>query len=662
MVFLRRMALHRSLVLAAVMTAALALLRPAAAVAGAGAWTMLPGPPAGATLALAVDPATPRVLYAAGNSGLFKSVDGGVRWQASDRGLPVAPVTFVAVDPLDQSVWVGVDDATGIGRGFRSDDGGASWRELPDGSPIDANVQSLAFDPRPRSSRSLLYAGTITGLFRSTDDGETWQAGGAGLPPGIEVFAVAVDAAADAVFAATAAGLYRSFDSGATWSAANPAPGLVNGVQLLAIDPGSPAAIYAVNETAGIFRSDDGGSTWTAARGLTGLRDGRRAVISLAIDGGNPSTLYVLSVAQADGTGIIFRSDDRGATWSPVDVLAGSLILAGLAAVPGSPQTLVSFGTSGIFASVDGGASFRPSAGGLPAPGIANVTVNTLEPARLYAVTLGGQLWRSLDAGVSWDLRLQSGTGPIALHPLAPFVLYAGVAGGVLESFDGGDTWRALPAAPCLLPRSLVVDPVHPETLYLAGQGDAACDTRTAVFRSTDSGTTWTALGGLGELPVTQLAVDLSDNATVYALTPGELLRSVDQGATWRPAVTGLGGALPFELAASPADPHSLYLIATDGEVFRSTDRAGHWQRRGAGPVRATSLSLVADPVRPDVLYALGGHLAFRSLDGGATWSALGNGVGSAHLSGTLAIAPSKPEILYAGTRDQGLWSLIPPP
>jgi photosystem II stability/assembly factor-like uncharacterized protein len=655
----RRTSLHGSLAGAA-MAAVLALCQPAAAAAGNGVWTMLPGPPLGAITAVAVDAANPRIVYAGSAvAGLFKSVDGGVRWQAADRGLPVAPVTFVAVDPVDESVWAATNDATGIGRGFRSDDGGANWSELPAGSPVNAGLQSLAFDPR---SRSLLYAGTLIGLFRSTDGGDSWQAAGGGLPSGVEVFAVAVDAADSAVFAATAGGLFRSLDSGSTWSAANPAPGLVNGVQLLAVDSSAPAAIYAVNVSAGVFRSDDGGATWTAAHGLTGLRDGRRAVISLAIDGGNPSTLYALSIAQADGTGILFRSDDRGATWSPVDVLARSLILAGLVAVPGSPQTLLSFGTSGIFSSADGATSFRPSGGGLPAPGIANVTVDAQEPARIYAATLGGQLWRSLDAGVSWDLRLQSGVGPLALHPAAPFVLYAGVAGGVLASFDGGDTWRALGGAPCLLPRALVIDLSHPQTLYLAGQGDPACDTRTGTFRSTDGGTTWSALGGLGEAQVTQLAVDLADDATIYALTSTALLRSVDEGATWRPADTGLGGATPFELAASPADPHSLYLVAADGEVFRSTDRAGHWQRRGAGPVRGTSLFLAADPVRPHVLYALGGHLAFRSLDGGVTWSPLGSGLGAAHLSGALAVAPTQPETLYAGTRDQGLWSLTPPP
>jgi photosystem II stability/assembly factor-like uncharacterized protein len=557
----------------------LAAPRPAAGDA-AGSWTQLPGPPAGAITSLAIDPLHPEVLYAgSGLAGAFKSVDGGGHWVAANHGLSCGPVTFVAVDPRDESVWAAVNDATGIGNGFRSQDGGASWQKLPAGSPVNALLLSLAFDPR---SPAVVYAGTITGFFRTTDGGATWQTGGAGLPSGFNVSAVAVDPGSGAVFAGlagAAGGLFKSLDGGVRWKTINPAPGLVDGVQGIVIVPGPPAAVYA-NAVTGVFRSDDVGATWKpASRGLRGLRDGRRAVVSLAADGGDPSTLYALTVSQAGESAVLFRSDDRGDSWSAVASPAGSLILAGLVAVPGSARALFAFGSS-----------------------------------------------------------------------------------GVVKSDDGGDTWKSLAGAPCVLPQAIVIDPADTSNLYLVAKGDRSCATRAGIFRSSDGGRTFSALSGLGG-PVSQLAVDLADTAILYALSSGTLLRSADQGATWKPAASGLAGAAPFQLAASPAAPGNLYLSTGDGRVFRSTDRARHWQLQSAGPVRGSALFLAADPVRSGVLYAFGGHAFFRSLDGGATWSFLGAGLGQAQLSGALAIAPQEPGVLYAGTSDLGLWRLrLPAP
>jgi photosystem II stability/assembly factor-like uncharacterized protein len=640
----------------------LAAPRPAAGDA-AGSWTQLPGPPAGAINSLAIDPLHPEVLYAgSGLAGAFKSVDGGGHWVAANHGLSGGPVTFVAVDPRDESVWAAVNDATGIGNGFRSQDGGASWQKLPAGSPVNALLLSLAFDPR---SPAVVYAGTITGFFRTTDGGATWQTGGAGLPSGFNVSAVAVDPGSGAVFAGlagAAGGLFKSLDGGVRWKTINPAPGLVDGVQGIVIVPGPPAAVYA-DAVTGVFRSDDGGATWKpASRGLRGLRDGRRAVVSLAADGGDPSTLYALTVSQAGESAVVFRSDDRGDSWSAVASPAGALILAGLVAVPGSARALFAFGSSGVVKSVDGGASLQPADSGLTAPGVESIAVDPASSSTLFAVTSESNLFRSRDGGVSWGLRVQTATGAIALDPRHPAIVYAGVEGGILKSDDGGDTWKSLAGAPCVLPQAIVIDPADTSNLYLVAKGDRSCATRAGIFRSSDGGRTFSALSGLGG-PVSQLAVDLADTAILYALSSGTLLRSADQGATWKPAASGLAGAAPFQLAASPAAPGNLYLSTGDGRVFRSTDRARHWQLQSAGPVRGSALFLAADPVRSGVLYAFGGHAFFRSLDGGATWSFLGAGLGQAQLSGALAIAPQEPGVLYAGTSDLGLWRLrLPAP
>ena len=141
---------------------------------GVGAQTWLPvGPPGGDVRSLAADPRNPRVVYLGTTDGiLYRSDDAGRRWRRLAPGLSRRGVSLddLWVDPRGR-VLVGYWELAGGGGGVaRSLDGGASFTVLPD---IDGQaVKALAFAP---SNPDVLAAGTLAGVFRSDDGGDSWR-------------------------------------------------------------------------------------------------------------------------------------------------------------------------------------------------------------------------------------------------------------------------------------------------------------------------------------------------------------------------------------------------------------------------------------------------------------------------------------------------------
>ncbi len=153
------------------------------------------------------------------------------------------------------------------------------------------------------TSGTNLFAGTLHGTLRSTDNGTTWTTLNTGAPSSSFAFEVS----GTSLFAGTLAGVYRSTDNGDTWTAVN--SGLPSNAVI---------RCFALSETnlfvgilgAGVYRSTDNGNTWTAVN--SGLPPKDEFVEAFAVSGAN---LF----AGTDFSGV-FRSPDNGATWSAVNV------------------------------------------------------------------------------------------------------------------------------------------------------------------------------------------------------------------------------------------------------------------------------------------------------------------------------------------------------
>ena len=465
------------------------------------------------------------------------------------------------------------------------------------GGPYGGDIRALAIDPVNPAS---VYAGTPSGVFKSSNSGESWAAVNMGLTDEY-VNALAIDPATPAtLYAGVDSGVLKSIDSGRTWAAANSGP-MIPAVSALAINPMTPATLYAGTFGGGVFKSTDSGASWTAANtGLTNL-----GVYSLAIDPATPETLY------AAGTGGVFRSNDSGGTWAAANV--------GLPYVAWDDNS------------------------------VSGLIIDPSTPATLYVLTNSG-VFKSLNSAGSWEAAntgLTDGASALAIDPSTPTTLYAAGNGAVFKSTDAGGTWVTIHRETTNF-WTLAINPLAPATLYAAGDG---------VLKSTDSGGTWVHLNtGLTNVDVLALAINPTTPAILYAGTDGGgggVLKSTDSGGTWAAASTGLSG-LPYVLAIDPTTPTTLCTGTNGSGLFKSTDSAGTWTAANTGLTNLVVQALAIDPTTPATLYAgtLGGGV-FKSTDSGASWAATNTGLTNAYFS-ALAVDPSSPTTLYAGTYDPG--------
>jgi photosystem II stability/assembly factor-like uncharacterized protein len=479
----------------------------------------------GYSVGVAIDPQRARSIYASWSRGgsdrnLYKSSDGGDSWRRIEVRAPFPSFASLALDgDARGTLFAASYTHPGV---VKSIDGGSTWN--PAGLPRQ-HVSGLQVDP---GSRGTLYAQTNGKLFRSTDGGATWRTAGNGsdLVYGTVVSNPQVSTTLYAA-GSRVGGIVKSLDGGRTWGASN--TGLVaTFVNALLLAPGSSKTLYA-GTWQGVYSTTDGGLSWRRANG--GLR--KKPVIAFAVSPLTPQAIY----AGTRGYGV-FKSNDHGLSWRPVNHGLPVKVIEGLTVDPGSPDTVFALGSTALgYGTGSGGLIFKTVNGGAHWQAIASpkrVQVLAVDPrtaGTLFAGTTRDGLFRSTDAGTSWQLVATSPGAPtrvnkshltdpdafvaIAIDPLDSKIVYAGTrTGGILTSSDGGDTWVVSNTGlSSKLITNLAVDPRDPRILYVTSAG--------GVFRSTDGARSWHRFGrGLGTYNVTAFAIDPAGQ-TVYAATTG---------------------------------------------------------------------------------------------------------------------------------------------
>jgi photosystem II stability/assembly factor-like uncharacterized protein len=231
--------------------------------------------------------------YLAGGNGVHRSTDGGRTWRIL-TSWRTEEILGVLPDPVDSLV---IYAATPFGV-FKTTDDGATWEKKMNGFKRWF-IQKIIMD---REHRNVLYAASEDDLYRSTDAGDHWAPLHVG---GAEILSVFQDPAHPEVIIAGEEdeGIRYSTDRGRRWVVAR-VPFATSIYALAASADGHD--LYAAGWQSGLWRSEDAGATWVQVWPA----DGIEAIYSILVDPEDASHLMTGTV----GAGV-YESFDRGNTW-----------------------------------------------------------------------------------------------------------------------------------------------------------------------------------------------------------------------------------------------------------------------------------------------------------------------------------------------------------
>lgn len=243
---------------------------------------------------LAFHPTDPDVVFFGHHNGIMRSADGGRTWTdvVAQRGFDA--MSLATHGAVQKRLYL-----AGHLILQRSDDGGATWRAIGHDLP-SGDIHAMAVS---RRDPDRLYAFVVgQGLFRSNDGGNRWIPLSQDVPPDVMSLAVAGSGTETLYAGSMRNGLLVSRDGGKTWEAV---PGLRDQVLSLAADPSRDSTVYA-GRADGLFKTTDGRS-WTR------LTYPRRTVVAVTVSPSRPQV--VLAVGVDGARGLVYRSEDGGASW-----------------------------------------------------------------------------------------------------------------------------------------------------------------------------------------------------------------------------------------------------------------------------------------------------------------------------------------------------------
>lgn len=325
---------------------------------------------------------------------------------------------------------------------------------------------------------------------------------------------------------------------------------------------------------------------------------------------------------------------------------------------------------------------------------IIDMEAHPTNPRIIYAGTAGGGVWKSNDAGTTFnpifDDYCQS-IGAVEVDPNNPDnVIYVGtgetwtrnsvsIGDGLYKSNDGGTTWNKLGLEKSERIANIIVNPNNSDEVYVAALGALWSDSEErGVYKTTDGGKTWNKILYVDQTTgCADLAMDPNNPNILYASMwefrrsgwsfnsggdKSALYKSIDGGATWNKIHNGFpeGKLGRLAIAVAPTDSNILYTVIEAEEdtrkgLYRSDDAGANWKQLNNDfgiTVRPFYFSrIVVDPKDADVVVK-GGLTGSISRDGGKTFKSLGNMHSDIH---DVIFDINDSDRLYAGT-DGGVY------
>jgi len=585
--------------------------------------------------AIAMSESNPDVVYVGGGEhpirgnvshgdGVWKTLDAGKTWRSV--GLEeTRQISRVRVHPGNPDVvYVGAQGhvfGPNAERGvFKTTDGGKTWRKILFRND-STGVSDLILDP---SNPETVYA-AFWQAWR-----KPWQlvSGGAG------------------------SGLFKSTNGGETWVELTRNPGLPQGIigkVGITVSPANPNRLWAIIEadSGGVFRSSDGGATWTRTNSERKLRQRAWYYTKIYADPKDTSTVYALNTG-------FYRSTDNGKTFRTILVPHGDNHDLWIA--PNDPQRMINANDGGGNVSFNGGRAWTEQ--DQATAQFYHVTTTNHFPYRVCGAqqdnsTLCGPSRSGGGIDISnWTDAGGGESGYIAARPDNPDIVFAGSYGGLLTRKDlktgferninpwpdnpmGHDAADAKYRFQWTFP--IVISPHNPNRMYVGSS---------VVFQSDDEGQTYKPISpdltrhdprtlGASGGPITKDQTSVEYYATVFTIAESPRVA----GVIWAGSDDGL-----------------VHVTRDSGRTWKNVTPAGllEWARISmieASSFAAGTAYLAANRYQMDDMRPY----LYKTRDYGATWTPITNGIPATEFTRVLREDPERAGLLYAGT-ERGVW------
>ena len=484
----------------------------------------------------------------------------------------------------------------------------ASWSYL---GPTNISGRSTDHAVADKDGRRRIYVAYATsGVWKTDDDGATWQAiwehmpstsigDVAVTPSNPDIVWVGTGEANIFRASMTGVGIYKSTDAGRTWQHM----GLTDSqtIARIVVHPTNPNIVYVAasghewtdNEMRGVYKTTDGGKSWNKILN----KSPRTGAIDLVMDPRNPDTIYAA----------LWQRIRR--KWS-------------------DPRVEPGYNESTVMKTTDGGQTWRDVSQGLPAAqfrGRIGLDISRSKPDTLYALV------------DNYEIGRQARTGQRDAYG-RPMPADQGFIKGadVYRTDDGGRSWRQTSRQDEAMINYLNnnqsgtygwvfgqirIDPSNPETIYILG---------VPLSKSTDGGRTFGAIANDVHGDHHGLWIDPANTNIIYNSNDGGFYQSADGGKTWKFAVAA-GGSQFYNVELDTSSPAWAYGSIQDiGSRRGRVDVSG-----GRGSVPAVAFegapggegsNHAIDPTNPNIVYSHGFYGSFSRTDLGAAPAAGGRG------------------------------------
>ena len=593
--------------------------------AWAGQWTAV-GPDGGDVRSLAYDPQNPDHLFLGTSTGtIFSSTDGGHNWTrlAHLGSGDDYVIDHLAFDPQNSNkmfaaAW-SVENQQ-VGDMFRSQDGGKTWETIP--AMHNKSIRSMAV---AASDAKIMVAGTIDGVFRTTDAGQSWQKISANSQEIHNIESIAIDPKnPDVVYAGTWHLAWKTSDAGVTWR--HISKGMIEDSDVFSIivDSSNPSVVFA-SACSGIYKSQSAGDSFQKIQGIP--FSARRTRV-LKQDPSNPEIVY------AGTTEGLWKTTDKGKTWNRVsnpEVVVNDVMVD----PRNSQRVMLATDRAGVLASEDGAQSFLASNHGYTHRYVTAILADKNQPNTLYVGVVNdreqGGVFVSQDAGQHWTQKSKGldGRDVFTLKQTSNGELVAGTNRGMFILAHNASDWSPInnivnraPSARTAKKGSVAAKAeIHSILTARVNEIEITpttwmAATSAGLFTSSNQGKSWTGGPVMGK----QDLVSVQANGELIAIaTHNNVLISKDGGKTWQDSTLSsyVSGIRSVNVTAD-----GQIMVASREGAFRSPNAGAGWEHMQNGLPDKNISSINYDENGKRLLAtSTETGVVFESVDAGHTWT-----------------------------------------